>query len=605
MLSPAASPRTILDHFLARVHERPDAPAARVKRGGRYESVTWAEMAADVEALARGLLGLGAKPGDRVVILSHTRIEWTLLDLAIQAVGAVSVPIYPSSLAEDCRYLIDHSDASVAFVEDAEQVAKLREVRAKTPGLRQVVLISGAAGEDDPWVMEWGAFRSGGEAIPEADVQAARETVGPEDMFTIIYTSGTTGRPKGVVLTHGNMLYEADAIRQVDLARIDDVQLLFLPLAHVFARVLQVGWLAVGNELAYAESFATLKDNIAEVRPTVMAGVPRVYEKFYAAVVDKARAAGGLQARLFEAACALSKKRGAALWGGAPLSPVEALAWAVLRRLVFRKIGAKLAAALGGHMRAMLSGGAPLSLTVGAFFEDAGLPIMEGYGLTETSAGSCVGRPDAYKIGTVGKPLPGTEVRVAADGELLIRGPGVMREYWKDPEATAEALEDGWFHTGDIGEIDRDGFVRITDRKKDLIVTAGGKNVAPQKIENLIGSDPLIARCIVFGDRRKYLVALLTLDADTLASFARERGLAGDPTSWAHAPEVEAAVADIVARGNAQLASYETIKRWAILGRDLTVEDGELTPKLSVRRKVVAERYGDVVDSLYDGGVLR
>ena len=230
---------------------------------------------------------------------------------------------------------------------------------------------------------------------------------------------------------------------------------------------------------------------------------------------------------------------------------------------------------------------------------------MEGYGLTETSAGSCVGRPDAYKIGTVGKPLPGTEVRVAADGELLIRGPGVMREYWKDPEATAEALENGWFHTGDIGEIDRDGFVRITDRKKDLIVTAGGKNVAPQKIENLIGSDPLIARCIVFGDRRKYLVALLTLDADALASFAREHGLAGDPTSWVHAPEVEAAVADIVARGNAQLASYETIKRWAILDRDLTVEDGELTPKLSVRRKVVAERYGDVVDSLYDEGVLR
>ena len=595
--------RTTFDLALGHAGRNRDATAALVKRDGVYAPVTWGALVDRVYAHAAGLVALDLPPQSRVAIIAHSRLEWTILDLAIQAAGLVSVPIYPSNLPEDCAFMADHSDAAFVVTEDSEQTEKFLSIRSKIPQVRGLFQIDGTP-PDDPWVRPLAALTEDGEKVPRADVDARRTAVARDDVFTIIYTSGTTGRPKGVVLTHGNVLYEAEAVHQIDLARPDDVQFFFLPLAHVFARVLQVAWLSQGHVLAYAESMQTIKENIQQTRPTIMAGVPRIYEKFYAAVVSQGMAAPGLAGRLFREACRLSEKRGAAEWGGAPLGLAEQIAWRALERLVFAKIGAKLQAALGGRMRAMLSGGAPLSRTIAYFFRDAGIPILEGYGLTETTAGSCVNRPDAYKIGTVGQPLPGTEVRIAEDGEILIRGPGVMKEYWKAPDETSAVLEpDGWFHTGDIGEIDDAGFVRITDRKKDLIVTAGGKNVAPQKIENLIASDPLIGRCVVFGDRRKYLSALLTLDPDELAKFANEHGLSGSPAELAHHPRVEQAVADIVARANEKLASFETIKRWTILDRDLTVEDGELTPKLSVKRKVVETRYKDLIDAMYDESV--
>ncbi|RMG94057.1 MAG: long-chain fatty acid--CoA ligase [Deltaproteobacteria bacterium] len=595
--------RTIFDLALVHANAKGAATAALVKRGGTYVPVSWNTLVDDAYAHARGLLGLGIAPEERVAIISHTRIEWTVLDLAIQAAGAVSVPIYPSNLPEDCAYMADHSDAKYVITEDRAQTEKFLSVRDRLPKVEGLFQIEGDV-PDDPWVRPISALVDAGKDVSREAVDERRAGVERDQMFTIIYTSGTTGVPKGVVLTHGNVLYEAEAVHQIDLARPDDIQFFFLPLAHVFARVLQVAWLSQGHVMAYAESMQTIKDNIQETRPTIMAGVPRVYEKFYAAVVEQGESAPGLPGKLFREARRLSEKRGNAEWGGPPLTLAERIEWRILERVVFGKVGAKLQAALGGRMRAMLSGGAPLSRTIAYFFRDAGIPILEGYGLTETSAGSCVNRPDAYKIGTVGPPLPGTEVRIAEDGEILIRGPGVMKCYWKAPEETAAVLEpDGWFHTGDIGEIDAEGFLRITDRKKDLIVTAGGKNVAPQKIENLIAGDPLIARCIVFGDRRKYLSALVTLDPEALASFAKERGLSGTLAELAHHPEVERHVADVIAKANAKLASFETIKRWTILDRDLTIEDGELTPKLSVKRKVVEERYKDLIDAMYDESV--
>jgi long-chain acyl-CoA synthetase len=593
--------QSLLDIVQELVASRPDATATLTKRDGQYKPNTWKELWAESLQVARSLLALGIAPGDRINIASNTRYEWIVLDFGILAAGAVTVPIYPSNLPDECQYVSDHSGSRIVFAEDHSQVVKFLEVRDRLPEVMHVVQMTGNLEPGDGFVISMDDFLARGREVDDARLQAARSSLGPESILTIIYTSGTTGRPKGVVLTHANMIYEADCVRKIGLIEPDDIQLLFLPLSHSFAKVLQAGWLASGHIMAFAENMNTIKQNLGEVRPTVMAGVPRVFEKFYSAVVEKGLAAGGTKAKLFSAALALSVANGEAELHKKSLGFVDRLKFKLLRKLVFAKIHVGVSEILGGRMRAMISGGAPLAKKIAWFFRDADIIILEGYGMTETSAGTTVNLPHNNQIGTVGPAMPGTDVKIAEDGEILLRGPGIMREYWRNPEATAETIVDGWLHTGDIGEVDPvTGAVKITDRKKDLIITAGGKNIAPQNIENLIKTDKLISQCVVHGDRRKYLTALLTLDEAALTEFAKQNGLTGTYAELTQHPKVRAEVDRVLALANKELASYESIKQFAILEKDFSIETGELTPKLSVKRKVVNSKYGHIFDSFYD-----
>jgi long-chain acyl-CoA synthetase len=596
----ASNASSVLEFIVEHAEKRGDATAALAKRDGKYQPTTWGELWERSRAVARGLIAQGLEPGDRVNIVAHTSLEWVIADLGVLAAAGVTVPIYPSNLPTECQYVSDHSDAKIVFCQDAEQVAKFVEQRAELPKVVRVVQMEGEAPADDDWIISFGdLLASGGEDDTEVDARVA--SLKPESILTIIYTSGTTGVPKGVVLTHANFIYECDAITSADVVRADDVQLLFLPLAHVFAKLLEATWFATGHVMAFAESMNTIKPNLAEVRPTMMCGVPRVYEKFYAAVVEQGTSAEGLKRTLFEHALALSQKHGELEEKGRGLGLIEDVYFRFLKKTVFAKVREGVQAILGGRMRLMISGGGPLSKKIGWFFRDAEIMILEGYGMTESSAATVVNRPWANFIGTVGTAVDGTEVKIAKDGEILLKGPGVMREYWKNPEATQEILVHGWLHTGDIGEIDpRTGALRITDRKKDLIVTAGGKNVAPQKIENLLKTHELISQAVVHGDRRKFLSALITLDESAVGERAKALGVGGDYAELTRHERIRAEVRALVEASNRELASYETIKKFEVLEADFSVETGELTPKLSVKRKVVDRKYGYLFDAFYE-----
>ena len=593
--------QSILDYYLDNALQCPDRTAALVKSDGHYRARTWSELAQDSQEAAAVLLQLGVAPGDRVCIMSHTRLEWVTLDMAIVWAGAVTVPIYPSNLADECQYIVADSGAVVVFTEDAAQTQKFLAERANMPGLKHVVQVdgtvpAGAAG----WATSLETL-AGTVVVDEQVLAARRAALSPDSVLTITYTSGTTGRPKGVVTTHDNMLYEAEAVAAINIMGEADVQLLFLPLAHVFARVAQVAWISLRHVLAFAESMSTLKENLLEVRPSMMAGVPRIFEKFYSVVVQRGQSAKGLAGLLFGQAMRLSEKNGEAEMRGECLGMVDAWAFSLLKRLVMAKVGRGLSDALGGNMRLLISGAAPLSPRIAFFFRDAGILVLEGFGLTETSAASCVNRIEDNRIGSVGWPLPGTEAKLADDGELLLRGRGVMRGYWNNDAATAELLRDGWFATGDIAQMQPDGCIRIVDRKKDLIVTAGGKNIAPQNLENQLKTDKLISQVVLHGDRRNFLSALLTLDADALQAFAQAHNLASsDYASLSQDPRVRKELERVVAQFNAQLPSYETIKKFKILSQDFTVEGGELTPSLKIKRRVIAQRYKADFDGFYD-----
>jgi long-chain acyl-CoA synthetase len=593
----------ILELVQAQVSSRPSATALLYKPrpDGGYVPLTWSGLWDQVRRVACSLIMSGIAIGDRVAIDSNTRFEWIVNDLGIVAAGAITVPIYPSNPADECRYVADNAGVRLVFCEDRSQVAKFVAVREQLPAVVKVVQMTGEVEPAaDDWVISMDAFLALGIGVADAQLDERQAALGPESMLSIIYTSGTTGRPKGVIMTHANLLYEAKAIVELGLVEPTDTQLLFLPLAHSFARMLEVCWLGTGHVLAFAESMATIKQNLGEVRPTIMAGVPRVFEKFFAAVVDKGLATPGLRGKLFARALELSAKHGEREAKHARLGPIEALEFALLRKLILAKVGTKVMETLGGRMRFMLTGGAPLSTEIAWFFRDVGIEILVGYGLTESASGTVVTPRGANEIGTIGLPLPGTEAKIAADGEILLRGPGIMPSYWHNPESTAEALVDGWLHTGDIGEIDgQTGVLRITDRKKDLIVTAGGENIAPQKLENLVKSDRLISQCVVHGDRRKFMSAVVTLDETSLREFAKQHGLTGSYAELVTRPEVIAAVEAMFTRVNTELPRYEQIKKFAILPAEFTIESGELTPKLSVKRKVVNSRYASIFDGFY------
>ncbi|WP_431903166.1 AMP-dependent synthetase/ligase [Nonomuraea sp. bgisy101] len=572
-----------------RIKATPDAEAYRHPAGTGWESLTWAQVGERVRPLALGLAELGASAEARVSILCSTRLEWVLTDLAVLSTGAATTTIYPSNTAAECAYVINDSGSTLVIAENDDQVAKLASVRKDLPGVRHVVVIDGTASEDG-WVVPIDQVRA------EGDYDAMIDVIKPEDLATLIYTSGTTGRPKGVELTHDNWLYAADAVRKIDLIGPDDLHFLWLPLSHSFGKLLEVVMIDIGVPTAIDGRLDKIAENLGELKPTFMAAAPRIFEKIHNTVAATVIREGGAKLRIFNWAKRTGIRVSRARQRGAALPLTTRLEYALADRLVF----AKLRGRFGGRIRYFISGAAPLSQDVAEFFDGAGLTILEGYGLTESSAGSFLTRPDSVRLGTVGPPLPGTEVRIAEDGEILIGGRGIMRGYHGLAEETAETLEDGWLHTGDIGELDEAGRLRITDRKKELIKTSGGKYVAPTYLEGRIkAACPYLSHVFVHGDKRNFCTALVTLDMEVVRPWAAAEGLPDDPEKLREHPRMREEVGRAVKQVNEGLASYETIKEFAILANDFTVETGELTPSLKIKRKVVEEHYGQTLDAFY------
>jgi len=551
--------------------------------------------------LASGLLALGRKKGDAVGILAASRAEWVQADFAIFSVGGVTIPIYPSYPPDLIQYIVNDAGVRTLFVEDAAQLAKVLEVQGKMDGLEHVIVIQPTAGATPgPRVQTWEQLRQLGRDQLErvrAELDARIASGQADDTATIVYTSGTTGPPKGVVQTHGNHMAALDSAAQTTRIAEGDVHLLFLPLAHSFARLESFIGIHRGLTTAFAESIDKLRENLPEVRPHFICSVPRVFEKVYAGVLAKADAGSPLKRKIFHWAVGVGKE--VSRLKQARRSVPGGLAFKA--RLAHALVFSKMHAALGGRLRFAVSGGAPLSPEIDEFFHAAGILILEGYGLTETCPVLTSNREDRFKFGSVGLPLPSVEVKIAPDGEILGRGSNIAKGYFKKPDATAEVfLADGWFATGDIGRFDEDGFLFITDRKKDLIVTAGGMNIAPQNIENLLKGDPFISQVMVYGDRRPYPVALITLNPEELMKFAAAQGLPTvDPSALCAHPKVLARVAKIVEERNGELQSYAKVKKFTVLPADFTVENGLLTPTLKVKRKVIREQYQTALDQLY------
>ncbi|HEY0553209.1 MAG TPA: long-chain fatty acid--CoA ligase [Thermoanaerobaculia bacterium] len=599
--------RSVVEMFLHRVASTPDAEAMSGKRGGEWHAMTWRDAERRVRAVAGGLLSLGLQKGERAAVLATSRPEWVIADLGILAAAGATSTIYTSNTAEESAYILVNSDARFCFVENAMQDAKLREVRGQLGHVTQLILIDGEPADPDGWTISLPELERRGDAWNAANpgrLDAVIATVEPADLATLIYTSGTTGKPKGVMLTHDNWLFEAETIADLAILNPADKQLLFLPLAHSFGKVLEVAFIRVGVNTAIDGVIDDLVVNLAAVQPTIMAGVPRVFEKVYNRVVTGAREGGGLKYKIFHWALDVGGRVSRLRQKGS--QPTGFLAFQ--HRLADKLVYSKLKARLGGKLRFLVSGGAPLSRAIAEFFHACDILILEAYGLTESSAGSVGNRPERYKFGTVGIPYKGVETRIAEDGEIMLRGRGIMQGYYKLPEDTAEALEpDGWFHTGDIGHLDADGFLSITDRKKDILVTAGGKNIAPQNIEGqLKAACPYVSQVVMLGDRRPFCVALITLNEETTGKWAREHGIEyRDYADLASRPAIQHLIRDGLETVNSTLASYERIKDFHLLDHDLSQETGELTPKMSVKRKVIEARHKDILDAFYAETVAR
>jgi long-chain acyl-CoA synthetase len=547
--------------------------------------------------LAAYLVGLGIERGDRVAVFANTREEWVIADVAILMAGATTVPIYQTLVGEQAAYILDDSGAKVLVAEDATFVERVAQAsRASVERLARIVVIDVAAGVPkgaDAWTT---VLERAPDAAAAAKVDERMKATVPDELATIVYTSGTTGPPKGVMLTHANFVFETESVTQVLSVGPDDEQLLFLPMAHIFAKILLAQQFRLGFVTSFAESILKALDNAAEVNPTFMGCVPRLYEKIFAVANEKAAQQGGLKASIFKWATGVGREASRVRSRGGKPSGWLGVRYDFATKLALSKIRARF----GTRLRFAISGGAPLAKELAEWFHGAGVQVLEGYGLTETTAATNLNALDAYRFGTVGRTLPGVELKIAADGEILMRGPNIMKGYWKREADTRDVLDaDGWFHSGDIGAIDEDGFLRITDRKKDIIVTAGGKNVAPQNIENLLKQSPWISQAMVYGDKKPFLVALVTLNPDAAARFASERGRANDLVKLADDGDVRALIQLEVDAVNTRLSSFETVKKFALVAKDFSIEGGELTPTLKVKRKVVSERYKTLLETLY------
>jgi long-chain acyl-CoA synthetase len=588
------SKRTIERLWRDAVEAGRTTPAYLIQDGDEWKPMHWAEAAERVESYANGLLALGVRKGDAFAIIGASRVEWALFDFALGSIGAITAPIYANSSPRETGYILDHSESVGVLCEDDVQRAKVESVREDAPRLRHVLTyadLEDLAARGRAYAAEHpNALREAGEAIVE------------DDLFTYIYTSGTTGPPKGCMISHRN--YYAMVAVVDDLPSFtgpDDTMLLYLPLAHNFGRLMHLSGAYVGYAIAFLPDPLQAAAALPQVKPTVFPSVPRVYEKVHGAVVAKFDAETGAKRKLIDWALRVGREVSELRRAGKPVPGALAFKHRLADRLVYAKVKARL----GGRLRLAISGGAPLSAEIAEFFHAIDILLVEGYGLTECTTAASTNTHEAYRFGTVGRALPGTEVAVAEDGEILIRSETVFRGYYKDPEATAEVLgPDGWLRTGDIGEIDEDGFIRITDRKKDIIVTAGGKNVAPQNLENDLKNSKYVSQAMVVGDRRPYVAALITLDPEAITAWAEERGLPTEMSVLAHTDEVRQLVQEVVDGVNADRSRYEQIKRFAIAPRDFTMDDDELTPTLKLKRRVVAAHFAGDLDELYAGETL-
>lgn len=588
--------------FRSRVEASEHEVAYQFVRDGLWGSLTWGQVREQAYRLAAGLIALGVAPEDCVAVASATRYEWAAADLAVMCAGAATTTIYPTTISSDVSYILSNSGSKVVFAEDEAQVAKLRETRDAIPGVLRVVTFDGVP--DGDWVISLRELEQMGVELLTTNPGVVDERIDalvPERLATIIYTSGTTGRPKGVRLTHDAWTYEAAAVDAIHILNKDDLQYLWLPLAHVFGKILLTLPLQIGFPTAIDGRVDKIVDNLAVVKPTFMGAAPRIFEKAHARITMMMAQEGGLKEKLFQWATGVGARAAELRAQGSEPTGLLAAQYALADKLVLHKVRERF----GGRVRFFISGSAALNKDVAAWFNSVGLLILEGYGLTETSAASFVNRPSAYALGSVGWPLPGTEVKLAGDGEVLLRGPGVMEGYHHNEEATAESLDvQGWLHTGDIGEMDERGFLRITDRKKDLFKTSSGKYVAPSAIETMFkGMCPYASHMLVHGADRNFVSALVTLDPEAMEGWAAEQGLAGRTYSEVvSSPQCHDMVQRYIDELNLGLNRWEQIKRFTILERDLTVEEGELTPSMKMRRKHVDEKYRGQLDALYTSG---
>jgi long-chain acyl-CoA synthetase len=596
-----STPGTLNQLFLDAVAKfrRPDA--LQVKRNGRYEPISHEVLADRVRHAALGLAELGVHSGDRVAILSENRPEWAIADYACLMNGVTDVPVYPNLPSEQIAYILQDSGAVAIFVSNAEQAAKITPIRGECPALRHVITFAESDANAD---MSLADVEARGSAVDDEPRRVAYRTlalaVRPGDLATLIYTSGTTGAPKGVMLTHDNIYSNVIAGAAAIPFAGHDVCLSFLPLSHIFERMGgHYLMFHTGTSIAYAESVDAVPFNMSEVRPTLLMSVPRLYEKMYARILDNALSAGGAKKRIFFWARGVADRWADVMLAGRTPRGALALQYLLAQRLVFSKLKART----GGRLRYMVSGGAPLAPEINKFFYAAGLVILEGYGLTETSPVIAVNTPAAFRIGTVGRPAAGVEVMIASDGEILTRGPHVMKGYYHKPDATAEAIDsEGWFHTGDIGEL-RDGFLAITDRKKDIIVTAGGKNIAPQPIENKIKTNKYVSQAVMIGDKRKFPIVLVVPNWESLEKWAKVHNILWtDRAQLLAMPTIRAKMEKEVMAEVEGLAHFEMPKKIGLLEHDFSIERGELTPTLKVKRRIIDKSYKPLIDSLYESG---
>jgi long-chain acyl-CoA synthetase len=559
---------------------------------GEMDAVSWNEFYDQVRRAGKSLIALGVGKDDKADILSYSNYRWVLTDLAMASIGSCAVGIYHSLLAKDVAHIVNHSDAVLVFAEDESQLAKLLEIRSQIPEVRKVILFSGTAPADD-WVITYEEFLELGAEIADEALDARLADVEAGDVATIVYTSGTTGVPKGAVLTHDNITFTAQSVDHSFYSKEGDVTLLFLPLAHVFARTCVFAALYMGATTVFARRMDTIAEDFRIARPHWFPSVPRVYEKVHSKIISGAQAKGGVALKIFNWAVKVGSQVSDLRLAKKPIPLLLGLKYGLATKLVFSKVQE----ALGGRVRWCISGAAPINPEIAKFFHGAGVLIVEGIGMTENTSFTNINRYDNYRFGWVGPTGPGIEQKTLDDGEVLYRGRNVMREYYKMPAETAETLTpDGWQHTGDLGEIDDEGFLKITGRKKDLIVTAGGKNVAPSAIEGLIATSKFISQVCVIGDRQKYLTALITVDADNVAAFTEEQGIATDDLLKNQA--VNDLIKSVVEEKNTELASFETVKDFRLLD-EFSIENGLLTPTLKVKRNVAMERYADVIEEMY------
>jgi long-chain acyl-CoA synthetase len=565
--------------------------AARFKDGDEWRELTYGEMGEAVDEIARGLVDLGIEVGDRVCILAETRVEWTLASLGISAAGAVVVPVYPTNSPGECKWVAGNSGARAIFCENEGQRAKIEEVRDELPDVEHVIGIDDGGGE-----LTLDELRARGRDRDRDELAGRQEQVNPDDAYTIVYTSGTTGAPKGVVLTHANAMSVCQMVEELAFVEPGDVSYLYLPLAHVFALITMLATVDEGTTLIYfGGNTKEILSEIIETKPTYVPSVPRIFEKLYAAAMKMVDNAGEEERERFQKAVKLSVEVRTRRRRGESVPDEMAKAFEQADKEIFQRVRGLF----GGQVRQAVSGAAPIAPDILEFFYAAGVPVLEGWGMTETTGVGTVGTLDQFNFGTVGRALPGVELKIADDGEILCKGPHIFREYWRNPEATEETMADGWLRTGDLGELDDEGYLKITGRKKDIIITAGGKNLTPANIENDLKQSAFISQAVMYGDRKPFPVAMITLDAEEIVPWAKEQGLPEDIEELAEHEQVREMIQAELDRANSNYARVEQIKKFTILDHDLSIETGELTPSLKVKRNVIYDRYGDLFESLY------